>query len=84
MSKQTEYCNWEFRECITPKQKWVLKRDCDDKETTITRESGVKWATYKASLQPSPVGSEPKGICHTCGKCVNGVNPSDDGETWRM
>ncbi len=78
-----EWCNWEFRDCLTPKEKWVLKRDCDEEETTITRGSGVKWRRYEMSLQPTYVGSQPPSTCHTCGKYLNAVNTSDDGETWR-
>lgn len=80
---EPKYCNWEFLECLRPHQKWVLKRDCDEKETTITRGSGIKWARYAMSLEPTFVGTEPKGICPTCRKFVNGVNPYDNGETWR-
>jgi hypothetical protein len=83
MSKSYEYCNWEFRDCLTPKEKWVLKRDCDEDETTITRGSVNKWNAYKQSLEPILVGSEPRGVCPTCRKYINGVNPYDDGETWR-
>jgi len=51
MSRDIEYCNWEFRDCLTPNEKWVLKRDCDSEETTITRNDSTKWGRYKMSLE---------------------------------
>lgn len=83
MSAKIEYCNWEFRECSTPKQKWELKRDCEGETITITRGSGKNWRAYELSLQSRYQGQPPLGECPKCGKYVNGVNPYDDGETWR-
>ena len=77
-----EYCNWSFNECLKPKEKWLVKRDCSP-EINLTRQSGKNWKAYSSSLQSRPVGHPPSGICPNCGKYVNGVNPGDDGETWR-
>lgn len=81
--RDSEYCNWEFRECLTPKNRWLLKRDCQNELETISRGSGKKWKAYELSLQPRYQGHPPLGICPDCRKYVNGVNPYDDGETWR-
>lgn len=85
MSKDKEYCNWEFIECLTPKNKWSLKRDCKTEMETISRGSGKNWKAYESSLEPRPLGHPPSvgAKCPSCGKYVNGVNPYDDGETWR-
>ena len=87
MSKDVEYCNWTFLECLKPKQKWLIYRDCEDKPTTLSRSGGKNWTAYKASLQPQiqlryPY-IRPGSECPNCGKGVNGVDPGDDGQTWR-
>lgn len=96
MTDTVEYCNWTFWECITKYQKWAVGRDCDNNGDsgvsddvnmiTITRDSPRQnWQAYKASLEPTYVGQPPRDTskCPKCGKFVNGVNPYDDGETWR-
>jgi hypothetical protein len=85
--KKLEWCNWSFDECIKPSQRWLVKRDCDDTSITLSRNGGKNWNAYKKSLEPQiqtryqqpKVGAE----CPKCRKQVNGVNPYDDGETWR-
>jgi hypothetical protein len=62
--------------------------DYDEKVTLIlSRDSGKNWYAYKASLQPQVQTRDPQprpsAQCPKCGKQVNGVNPYDDGETWR-
>ena len=79
----TAYCNWTFNECLTPYNKWLVDRDCSD-DITLSRGSSKNWEQYQLSLQPRYVGQEPISRCPSCSKAVNGVNPSDDGETWRM
>nr|DAR84143.1 MAG TPA: TFIIB zinc-binding [Caudoviricetes sp.] len=83
MIPEIEYCNWEFE--YTDKNKWLVKRDCCDEEILLTRGDSRNWKAYEASLKPYPVGGYPDiaSICPNCGKYVNGVNPHDDGETWR-
>jgi hypothetical protein len=83
MIPEIEYCNWEFE--YADKNKWLVKRDCCDEEILLTRGGSRNWKAYQASLKPYPVGGYPDGasICPNCGKYVNGVNPHDDGETWR-
>lgn len=80
---KVEWCNWVFNECLTPKQKWLVERDCSS-EITLSRGDGRNYKAYNESLKPTyqyappPQGSK----CPNCHKYVNGVNPSDDGETW--
>lgn len=60
--------------------------DFDEKITlTISRDGGKNWLAYKASLEPHGTGEppSPRSKCPNCGKYINGVNPYDDGETWR-
>jgi hypothetical protein len=62
--------------------------DYDEKVTLIlSRDGGKNWAAYKASLQPQVQQRypypRPGAQCPKCHKQVNGVNPYDDGETWR-
>lgn len=62
--------------------------DFDENVTmTLSRNGGRTWNAYKASLQPQVQQRYPYPIpgarCPHCGKQVNGVNPYDDGETWR-
>lgn len=81
--KEEEYCNWSFDEFIS-KGKWLVRRDCGD-EITLTRGDSRNWLAYKSSLQPRPQFTPPSigSKCPSCGKYINGVNPYDDGETWR-
>lgn len=83
MIPKIEYCNWEFE--YADKNKWLVKRDCCDEEILLVRGDSRNWKAYEASLKPYSVGGYPDGasICPNCGKYVNGVNPHDDGETWR-
>lgn len=79
----TQWCNWSFDEFIS-KNKWQVKRDCGD-EIVLSRGDSRNWKAYAASLQPHPQFTvHVNGKCPNCGKQVNGVNPYDDGETWRM
>ena len=89
MSKEMEYCNWTFWECLTPYQKWGIGRDCkggDELENvtdTISRNDKKLWSPYRKALEPRYQGEPPRGECPNCGRYINGVNPYDDGETWR-
>lgn len=63
--------------------------DYDEGVTAIlNRGDNRKWKAYRASLQPQIQTMYPQPIpgaqCPNCGRQVNGVNPYDDGETWRM
>lgn len=80
----TQYCNWTFEECLKPSQKWLVSRDCGD-AITLTRGGSKNWKAYKASLEPTHQFYPPpfNSKCPNCGKYINGVNPYDDGETWR-
>lgn len=82
--QKIEYCNWSFNECLKPKQKWLVYRDCGD-EITLSRGDSRNWKAYESSLQPRYTSQDPLGSskCPNCHKYVNGVNPYDDGETWR-
>lgn len=82
MSKDIQWCNWSFDECLTPNHSWLVHRDCSD-AITLSRGSGKNWNAYKLSLQPHYQGQPPLGECPNCKKYVNGVNPYDNGETWR-
>lgn len=82
-----EWCNWSFDECLTPSQKWLVRRDCGD-EITLARGDSRNWRAYEQSLQPVSRGMFETGVvpnakCPNCGKEINGVNPHDNGETWR-
>lgn len=66
--------------------------DATDVESTVSKpfrfyvdlHNMVGKSRHKASLQPHLQGTQPAGAnCPNCGKQVNGVNPYDDGETWR-
>lgn len=61
--------------------------DFDDRVTIIlSRSGGRNWDAYKASLEPRHSINHPPSAsskCPGCGKYINGVNPYDDGETWR-
>lgn len=91
-----EYCNWTFVECLRPSASWRVIRDCDPvNDDTDDESQGIKlaagdsrnWKAYKASLQPQVQHRypypRPGAQCPKCRKEVNGVNPYDDGETWR-
>lgn len=84
-STQEEWCNWSFDECLIPGQKWLVRRDCGD-EINLSRGDSRNWRAYKASLEPTrqfhPQQFNSK--CPKCHKYINGVNPYDDGETWRQ
>jgi len=86
-TKEIEYCNWSFDECLVPSNKWLVTRDCGD-EIELRRGDSKNWKAYKSSLQPQAQTrypqSRPGAKCPNCGKEINGVNPYDDGETWRM
>lgn len=85
MRQEIEYCNWSFDECLVEDKKWLVKRDCSD-AITLTYGDSRNWKAYKTSLQPRPQGHPPldSSKCPNCLKYVNGVNPYDNGETWRM
>ena len=60
--------------------------DFDENATLIlSRGYSRNWLAYKAALEPHATGEPPSfhSKCPKCGKYVNGVNPYDDGETWR-
>jgi hypothetical protein len=82
-----KYCNWSFNACLKTSRKWLVKRDCEDNSIELSRGDSRHWKAYKASLQPQVQQRYPYPIpgaqCPNCGKQVNGVNPFDDGETWR-
>lgn len=83
MINTVEWCNWSFDEFIS-KGKWQVKRDCSD-VITLTRGDSRNWLAYAASLQPTYQGNPPPpgSKCTNCHKYINGVNPYDDGQTWR-
>lgn len=90
-----EYCNWTFVDCLEKSIKWRVVRDCepaddwedDNQGFILTRGDSRNWKAYQASLQPQTQTRYPRPLagaqCPKCGKQVNGVNPYDDGETWR-
>ena len=88
---EIKYCNWTFWEVITPYQKWGIGRDCkggDKYEVvtdTVTRNDKKLWSPYQASLESRYQDQAPasRSKCPACGNYINGVNPYDDGETWR-
>lgn len=60
--------------------------DYHEAVTVILRRGDSRnWKAYKAALEPHGTGEPPsdRSKCPGCGKYVNGVNPYDDGETWR-
>ena len=90
---ELRYCNWTFWGCLKQSLQWTVGRDCeggndeDGKTITLTRGDSRNWRAYSASLKsqvqtrfPQPL---PGAQCPNCGKEINGVNPYDDGETWR-
>ena len=84
---ELEYCNWSFEECLVKSNKWLVERDCQDEAIELSRGDSRNWKAYQASLQ-SQVQQRypyhrPGAQCPNCHKEVNGVNPYDDGETWR-
>lgn len=92
---ELKYCNWSFEEPLG-NGKWMIARDCDninlklnDEPITIllVRGANKKWKAYRASLQPQIQQRfpypRPGAQCPNCGNQINGVNPYDDGETWR-
>ena len=81
---EVKYCNWSFDECIKPKQHWLVRRDCGD-EIVLKRGDTKNWKAYEASLLSRPQFTPPDiaSKCPNCHKYINGVNPYDDGETWR-
>lgn len=85
LPEEVQYCNWSFDECLVPSEKWLVSRDCDDK-IQLRRYGGKNWDAYKASLEPRQQFTPPSisSKCPKCKKYINGVNPYDDGETWRM
>ena len=82
MNNDVEWCNWSFDEFVD-KGKWLVKRDCEDKLIPLNRGDSRNWRAYKRSLEPHRQGTTPQAYCPNCGKNINGVNPYDDGETWR-
>lgn len=78
----TQWCNWSFDEFIS-KDKWLVKRDCSAESITLSRGDDRNWLAYKKSLEPHYQGTLSSGHCPNCGRNINGVNPYDDGETWR-
>ena len=83
-NNEVEYCNWSFDEFVD-KCKWLVKRDCQDELILLIRGDSKNWRAYKGSLEPRHQFYPPpfNSKCPNCGKYVNGVNPSDNGETWR-
>lgn len=79
-----QWCNWSFDECLVPRRKWLVTRDCDG-EITLTIGDSRNWRAYKRSLEPHLQYTPPVdgSKCPKCHRYVNGVNPYDDGETWR-
>jgi len=62
------------------------KYDYDENVTVIlSRSDSRNWLAYKSALLPHGTGEPPSNSskCPSCGKYVNGVNPYDDGQTWR-
>jgi len=51
----------------------------------LLRGYSRNWRAYKAALEPHGTGEPPsdRSKCPHWGRYVNGVNPYDDGETWR-
>lgn len=82
MLPKVEYCNWSFE--YLDKNKWLVERDCGD-EITLIRGGSRNWKAYEASLKPRYQNQLPldSSKCLNCLKYINGVNPYDDGETWR-
>lgn len=84
---EVEYCNWSFDECLKPKEHWLVKRDCEEEPIILKRGDTRNWRAYMQSLQPQVqtmyTQPRPGAQCPNCGKEINGVNPYDDGETWR-
>ncbi len=87
MNKQLQWCNWSFDECIKSSSEWLVTRDCDG-EINLKRGDTKEWKAYKASLQPQIQTRYPQprpgAQCPKCHREVNGVNPYDDGQTWRI
>lgn len=85
-SNELQYCNWSFDEFVD-RGKWLIKRDCEDKLIPLNRGDTKNYKAYKASLQPQIQERyeypRPGAQCPNCHKEINGVNPYDDGETWR-
>ncbi len=77
-----KYCNWTFIDFIE-KDKWNIKRDCDNTPMILIRGDSRNWKAYKHSLDPYVRVPSQYSKCPNCGKYINGVNPYDDGETWR-
>ena len=79
------------RDCDTTplvKKPGIGAYDYDERVTiTLSRSGGRNWDAYKASLQPQTQTRYPEPLmsakCPNCHKQVNGVNPYDNGETWR-
>lgn len=84
MNERTEYCNWSFDEFISS-GKWLVKRDCEAEPITLSRGDSRNWKAYEESLKPRYTDQPPlnSSKCPKCHKYVNGVNPYDNGETWR-
>ena len=78
------------RDCDTTplvEQEGHGKYDYDEQVTLILRRGDTRnWKAYQASLEPRLQFTPPSDSskCPNCHKYVNGVNPYDDGETWRM
>jgi len=68
--QQKGYGLYDFHESVT---------------VVLLRGDSRNWRAYKAALEPHGTGQPPsdRSKCPKCGKYVNGVNPYDDGETWR-
>lgn len=78
------------RDCDTTplvQQKGYGLYDFHDSVTLMIRRGDSRnWKAYKASLEPrfdtDAIPSD-NTRCPNCHKYINGVNPYDDGETWR-
>lgn len=83
--EKVEWCNWSFDECVAPSNKWLVRRDCETELIPLNRGDSRNWHAYKASLEPTHQFYPPpfNSKCPNCKKYINGVNPYDDGETWR-
>jgi len=65
---------------------WKAYKAYSASQITLVRGNNRNWKAYSASLEPRYQGQPPleSSKCPNCNKYVNGVNPYDNGETWRM
>ena len=64
------------------------EHDFHESATFVLSRDTKAWNAYKSSLQPQVQQRypypKPGAQCPKCHKQVNGVNPYDNGETWRI